>query len=395
MSEPAATGATLKTEFRLKKSQELCLDLIRILMAQLIVIGHLLSLADTDSWWSRLPLPGLRVSVFFMLSGFLIFATTWRRRDQAYTFRDFMIERTARLWVCLVPALIFSALVASLVVDLPNYPGTSHTGPVHFVGNLLMLEDYPLFQILRRLGLDSTWFVRPYATAEPYWTLPLEFWLYVVFGYAFFYGYLRRGRASRWTLGLSGVALFAVVYHAATGTGQCLTLFWVLGALGPWAVDFDHKLQKRFGLSDRRMLWSVVAWIGLCLTLIVLRGASRRLDFYELQLGLFLAGFLLGLIWLTGRIDIEFSPRLSRAARAIAKQTYPLYLTHNAVLCYYLSLYGAKISLWEGVGLVAACNVVAVPFYWLFDRHYKAVARWARALSWPAWLLRPGRSPAS
>src|SRR5687768_7815776 len=145
MPEPSAEEANRHTEFRLQKSQELCLDLIRILMAQFIVLGHLLVLADTNSWWSKLPLPGLRVSVFFMLSGFLIFATTWRRRGQEYSFRDFLIERTSRLWVCLVPALAFSALVASLVLDLPDYPATLHTGPIHFVGNLLMLEDYPLF----------------------------------------------------------------------------------------------------------------------------------------------------------------------------------------------------------------------------------------------------------
>jgi peptidoglycan/LPS O-acetylase OafA/YrhL len=395
MPEPTAAPLPRNTEFRLQKSQELCLDLIRILMAQFIVLGHLLVLADTNSWWSKLPLPGLRVSVFFMLSGFLIFATTWRRRDQDYSFRDFLIERTARLWVCLVPALAFSALVASLVLDLPDYPATPHAGPIHFIGNLLMLEDYPLFQILRRLGVDSIFFVRPYAAAEPYWTLPIEFWLYVVFGYLFFYGYLRRGRPSWGTQALTAVALFAVVYHAATGYGQCLSLFWVIGALGPWAVDADRKLQRRFGLSDKRTLGLIAAWIGLCVALIVLRGLSRKLDFYAFQLGLFLAGLLIGLVWLTGRINIDFSPLLSSVARSIAKQTYALYLTHNAVLTYYISLYGAKLTLWEGLGLVVACNVVAVPFYWLFDRHHKVVARWARSLQWPAWLLRPGRSTVS
>jgi peptidoglycan/LPS O-acetylase OafA/YrhL len=363
-------------------------------MAQFIVLGHLLVLADTGRW-SQLPLAGLRVTVFFMLSGFLIFATTWRRKDRDYTFREFLIERSARLWVCLVPALIFSAFVASMVIDLPHYPATTHTGPIHFIGNLLMLEDYPLFQILRRLGVDSTLFVRPYASAEPYWTLPIEFWLYVVFGYVFFFAYLRRGRPSLAATLLGAVALLAVTYHAATGYGQCLSLFWILGAVGPWAISADRALQRRFGLSDRTTLLLVLAWIGLCLSLIVLRGSSRGLDFYELQLGLFVAGLLMGLIWLTGHVNIDFAPRLSSAARTIAKQTYALYLTHNAVLTYYLANFGTRISLLEGVGLIAACNVAAVPFYWLFDRHHKLVARWIMAWSWPAWLLRPGRSTAS
>jgi peptidoglycan/LPS O-acetylase OafA/YrhL len=194
---------------------------------------------------------------------------------------------------------------------------------------------------------------------------------------------------------LGAIALFAVMYHAATGHGQCLSLFWILGALGPWAVSLDRALQRRFGLTDRSTLLLVLAWLGLCFSLIVLRGASRGLDFYEFQSGLFLAGLLIGLVWLTGHVNIDVAPLLSKFARTIAKQTYALYLTHNAVLTYYISHFGKDIGFLEGMGLVVACNLIAVPFYWLFDRHHKAVASWLKALSWPTWLLRPGRSTAS
>jgi peptidoglycan/LPS O-acetylase OafA/YrhL len=258
-----------------------------------------------------------------------------------------------------------------------------------------MLEDYPLFQILRRLGLDSTFFVRPYAAAEPYWSLPIEFWLYVVFGYLFFFVYLRRGRPSWGTKALGAVALLAVIYHAATGYGQCLSLFWLLGALGPWAVSVDDRVQQRFGLSDRATLLLVLAWLGSCSSLMVLRGVSRGLDFYEFQQGLFLAGLLIGLVWLAGRVNIEIAPPLSKAVRSLAKQTYALYLTHNAVLTYYISHFGPELGFREGVCLVVACNLVAIPFYWLFDRHHKAVARWAKSLRWDWLMPRASRSPAS
>ncbi len=221
MSEPTAATITRNSGVRFLKSQVALPRSDPIdSMAQLIVIGHLLVLADTNLLVvEAAPARLARVRVLHAL-GVPDLRHHLAPPQQDYSFRDFLIERTARLWVCLVPALAFSALVASLVLDLPDYPATPHTGPIHFIGNLLMLEDYPLFQILRRLGIDSIFFVRPHASAEPYRTLPIEFWLYVVFGYLFFYGYLRRGRPSWGIQALTAVALFAVVYHAATGYGS-------------------------------------------------------------------------------------------------------------------------------------------------------------------------------
>jgi peptidoglycan/LPS O-acetylase OafA/YrhL len=226
----------------LSHSQELCLDLIRICMAQFIVLVHFLGLSQNETWLAHLPLSGLRVSAFFMLSGFLIFTTTWRKRHTEYTFRAFMLERAARLWVCLIPALIFSAIVAHSVIDLPDYPAERVTGPLQFVGNLLMLEDYPLFQILRRLGIDSPYFIGSYAAAEPYWTLPIELYLYVVFGYLFFFGYLRRSRPSLFASALFTLASGAVVYHAAKGPKQPIIHSRLRQSPGPLQPDRDPLL---------------------------------------------------------------------------------------------------------------------------------------------------------
>lgn len=363
--------------FRMSASQELLLDIVRLCMAQFIVINHLMGLLEIKGGHG---LGGLRVTVFFMLSGFLIFATTWRRQVGTYDFKDFMIDRSARLWVCLIPALCFSALVAAHTMGMPNYPAAHAAGSVQFAGNLLMLEDYPLFQVLRRLGLDSQFFIRPYASAEPYWTLPIEFWLYVVFGFLFFFVYLRRGRPGLWAWVLMAVAFPAVMYHAATGYGNCLALVWVLGCAGPWLISVDRRIQAHYGLSDRATLALVCGWIGMCLSLLVLRGLSRTLNFYEFQTALFLMALLVGLVWLTGRCNIDRIPPFTASVRWLSRQSYALYLTHNAVLVLYITYTGTDFTLGEGAALVVACNFVAVPFYLAFDRHHKRVARWLRTL---------------
>ena len=376
-ASPAALPSTSSEPARLGVNQEVCLDLVRILMAQFVVLGHFLHLTDHPIA-KKLPLSALYVSVFFMLSGFLIFSTTWRRRDKGFTFREYLIERSARLGVCLVPALTFAAIVAYLVIDLPDYPAHRATGPIHFIGNLLMLEDYPLFQLLRRVGIDSEYFIRPYATAEPYWTLPIEYFCWVVFGYAFFFGYLRRGRPSWWTTAFFAVALGAVIYHSATGFGQCLSLLYLLGAVGPWAVSAERNLQRRYGYSDRVAMLMILGWLGLFAVMLGLRGLSRGLDFYEFQVAVFIACFLMGLVWLTGRIAREAPKWFAKSARTMANQTYAVYLTHNSVLSYCIARLGPDFTFAQGVAMIIGCNLVAVPFYVLFDRHHKTVAQWLK-----------------
>lgn len=89
---------------------------------------------------------------------------------------------------------------------------------------------------------------------------------------------------------------------------------------------------------------------------------------------------LVGLVWLTGHCNIDRVPSFTSSVRWLAKQSYALYLTHNAVLVLYITYTGREFTLEEGAALVLACNVVAVPFYLLFDQHHKRLARWLRTL---------------
>lgn len=375
MSDTCASG---EDDLQLTGSQELYLDAARVGMTQLITITHLFALAGAGGVMHRLALDQLAVASFFMLSGFLIFTTTWRRRHSAYGFREFLIDRACRLGVCMVPALVFAALVAYTMMGRPGYPATSNSGLLQFLGNLLMLQDYPLFQILRRLGVDSAWFIRPYSSAEPFWTLPIELFLYVVFGFVFFYVWRRRVRPSAAVLALTAVATFAVLYHSATGFGQCLTLIWLLGCVGAWCTHADRRMQARFAWSDRAALLAIVGWMLLFLFLLALRIASRPLSFYDLQTALFVGCVLLGVVWLTGRIDIDRVPALSSLIRLLARQSYALYLTHNTVITLYVASLPHTFSAIELAFLLILCNVVAAVFYFLFDRHYRTVARWLR-----------------
>src|SRR5438067_1861576 len=51
------------------------------------------------------------VVVFFVLSGFWITKSVVRRADRPAFWRDYLIDRLARLWLVLVPALLLGGLL--------------------------------------------------------------------------------------------------------------------------------------------------------------------------------------------------------------------------------------------------------------------------------------------
>src|SRR5207245_2366927 len=115
------------------------LDLMRGLAANLVLVEHT---ADVFGMRSRVPFGMIGVSIFFILSGFLILQSSLARiqRPGPY-FAPYMIDRFARIFTAYLPVLI---LVAALnaIVDLGRWgqEGTS-TGPAAFLGNLLLLQD--------------------------------------------------------------------------------------------------------------------------------------------------------------------------------------------------------------------------------------------------------------
>lgn len=360
------------------------LDLVRGLGAGLVLINHIqLLTGQPTSIFGVAPGP-LGVVIFFLVSGFLI-----DRSARAHTagLRDFLIDRAARIYVCFIPALMFTALLVTSLLeraDRPDQPGFSagflgelHTGVWQFVGNLLMLQGYPAFQLARRAGLDTPWFVHPYALAEPYWTIPIELFLYVAFGIVHFVLVKR-------TVKLTGVVALAlaiaglpVIYHASTGWGECLSLVWLLGALGS---RWFHHLAEGERQPSMRAVAMMMSAAGV---LLGLRLLSRGGNFYDLQKALFLGLILLGGLVLAGRVRVLESGLVRAPAAYFAKTSYALYLTHNAIVGWTVMHYGQALRVTQLAALFFACQLCAFLFWWMFDRHHKRAAAWIKAYALP------------
>jgi len=360
------------SRFSLVPQQVVFLDVVRAFAASAVVVQHLILLTCGLEFSKGFHFGAFGVTTFFLISGFLIDQSVQKSTARAgYGLREFLIDRAARIYVCFVPALIFTASIVATLSDRPDFVGEPNFGLTQFVGNLLMLQDYPAFQLARRVGLDASWFIHPYALAEPYWTVSIELYLYIGFGVAYFWYVKRAGVPHVSILGAAAIAALPVVYHAATGFGQCLTLTWLLGVAG-------SRLMSGRLVSPKPAF--IVVWVGVTLVMMALRILSRGFDFYDLQKSLFWGMLLLGGMWAVPYLRWFAHPLIKVPAAFFAKTSYALYLTHNVLLGWTVMHLGTSLSALSLGLAIASCHACAFVFWWAFDRHYRAVARWLRGV---------------
>ena len=78
------------------KPQSLLLDLARGISAQLVLVGHVMSAEKLEN--PKLLFQNLGVATFFILSGLLVTHSVLNKPKE-YSFRDYFIDRGARIFV--------------------------------------------------------------------------------------------------------------------------------------------------------------------------------------------------------------------------------------------------------------------------------------------------------
>lgn len=321
----------------LSPAASVTLNVIRVLSAQVVVVGHA---ASFFHWNSRFQAPNapdiqnIGVVVFFVLSGFLItYSTLQKQARGSYDFRRFFIERFVRIYSGLVPALLVVALLDAIHAHLS--PSTYTHGDAYnlptFVANMGMLQEHPLSLALHRF-VPSFPIPTRFGSARPLWTVAVEWWIYLTFGWAFL-----RGRWSWERVGpVPGIAIlvmFAIVplWNLFGGFGNGLTMTWILGATV--AVVLQRNGQGEALLSTltararRRLL---VVCIGFGLTgFIRIYGFTR--DAYDPLFATCLSFALFFLV--VGMQSAKTkSTRSEQAIGYFADYSYMLYLLHYSVL---------------------------------------------------------------
>lgn len=160
------------------------LNLVRLVLASLVVLGHAWPLTGSDTVPSLEFLSGIAVNGFFAASGYLIAGSRVRTSFPVYLWR-----RALRIFpgfiVCLLVIAFFFAPLASLL------QGT----PTHWASNFAFVYRNAFLYIQQR-GIEGTLGAVPYAGAwnGSLWTLSFEFAAYIILGVLLTGSWVRHAR---------------------------------------------------------------------------------------------------------------------------------------------------------------------------------------------------------
>ncbi len=296
--------------------------------------------------------------VFFVLSGFLVAGKLAERTlNGSFDLGSYVIDRLSRIYVPLIPALGFSAVVVWIDGGSVSFK--------EFLGNLLGLQEM---------------FCDNFADNEPLWSLAYEFWFYILGGaIATLLTAKRGGRLPAMLIMLLGFCVFARL-------DAWLLFVWCLGAVG-YAIA--GRTNGRLWLAAGLFL-AVGGFIGSQITSRHLiphsDGAEhsllRMVAFYRLALGAGIAMLLSSVAVRAPQGVVAL--KLEGWGSELAKFSYTLYLTHFPLLNlfkYALSKKSATLSaasfLWFAAEL-AACLLAAWLLYLPFEAQTGRVRRWMR-----------------
>lgn len=334
------------------------LHCLRALLSQAVLFGHILVLNGMlmqDSLWSELP--SFAVLCFFVLSGFVIsWSAFLKGRD--YGLTSYLIDRFARLWTVVVPALLITlmlGLTGWLFAGSPPF----ELHPWHFLSVLTMQQENPLLLELKYHLPDIWWFdiVDFFGDNLPLWSLSLEWWYYVFFG---FWYYSRGKKATPLHVALLLLSLpFVIGYAILPGRAwSWLTFIWLSGvALSAGYAMLISKKKQHVG-------WGIAAVLFVFLTLWVFA-------YWRMPAIVPFAAFL-GCALMYFSQERKGWQRVFNLFRIPADYSFSLYCIHYPLLLFILHFAQPSIEV-AAAGFLLS-NGIAYAMYILFESKYKMIA---------------------
>lgn len=343
------------------------LDLVRGVSALLVCANHLRAVMFMD--YSELSnssllvklfyfltgLGGQSVIIFFVLSGFFVGGSVIKR-GQRFNYLDYLLTRLVRLWVVLVPALVFTLLLDQISMWMaPNVftgvdiniinsgPDSSYSAsPATFMQNLLFLQTVtaPVF------GSNS-----------PLWSLSNEFWYYICFPLFLFLFGSNVGAGRK----LSSAIIIAAVAFTMQEKVLGFTV-WLIGA-AVYCLPIEHPLARP-------------KLIAVTLPLFLGGLALSKVHFLPDIIEMSVLGLSTGFLILSLRALPPPPSWLGVSTKWMADVSYTLYLVHfPIVLLLYVFSFRARQSIPDALncalffGLLAALLLFAHCFWALFEKH--------------------------
>lgn len=337
------------------------LDLTRGISAQAVLFGHAISYLGILKFMQPPEFPWIQniaVAVFFYLSGYLISYSTIRKNQKHdYPLKDYLIDRFARIYSTYLPAILFIALVDGVTLNLigERYPYASAFNLKHFVGNLLMLQDFPVyFHKLTSFG-----------SARPFWTLGIEWWFYLAFGWALLFP--MRTKKEMFVKVFILIPLLIVPGYNILGRGVGLTFIWIAGAVSP--VILSRIPAKK----------TLCAIIGVVLTVLATKYVLKTGTPKSYKFAFLMSASFSAWLWYFQTSRPNVPVYLRKFSQWIAGFSFTLYLVHYTILEFLIRLYGEQVSPFLMLALmVVLSNIVSIVFAKFTEEKHKAFGLWIR-----------------
>ena len=386
---------------KLNGVQATYIDGIRAAAAFLVLLDHASGIFLHISPTPDGGIGDIGVYLFFLLSGFLISLSVFNKSaDPDYDHADYVIDRTSRIFSVYLPALLFVAGLDQLSLRLLSKYPDSYSNHLTFVakaldengtlaswvGDFLMLQRTLVAKAASLLHLAAPLRIEPFGSAVQFWTISIEWWLYLTFGYLAFFVFKGR-RLGVLNLSLFFFAATTAVYFLVGGSDECLTCLWIVGVLACLLVRHWEPLRKSIDhgqtmVRSRKLLLSasgLFAFASLSRFGYLRMGTRGPGSFHELQFTVFVAATMFSILLLLGTFA-RCPAWLTASCHFLAKYSFSLYLTHTTVLIFIYYSLPVTLQDWRGMVFgIAAANMVALAFWWLFERHYHRLASWAKA----------------
>jgi len=346
----------------LSQQSSVFLNLVRLTAAELVVLGHYITKYQPAAPYDDLfrlgsTMGGAAVLLFFTLSGLLISLSLFSKLDQPnsnYGFRSYFIDRFSRIYSGLIPALILSAVIAALIYAT-NYSyyaelTTMQTAPsaLTFTMTALMLDRFPVEFFNSLLSGWGLTFPLPQITPFGFngilWTLVVDWWIYMFFGWITIGALAFVGKRQKTTLfkiGFFVVALLLSLVLAGLFLEYSgLVIAWFLGTLITLALS-SEKLRTKLQKSSIKQMLTLLLPICLVATaLAVYTTFAWTSQFYDPTLGLTLSlcVFLTVLLLNIGSLKPVAKLLQSKLSQKVVANgagfSYTLFLTHYPIIIF-------------------------------------------------------------
>ena len=210
--------------------------------------------------------------------------------------------------------------------------------------------------------------VTSFGSARPFWTVAVEWWMYLFFGMLFFWKEIKIHPAIK-------LVLFAVIsivpfFNLIGGRGNGLTLVWFLGA-GILLLLMNNNIRP---VNKTWCFISGMAMFGIALLRYLAIKTEYDLVFASI-LGLSLLFFLYGL----QQTNIIRANWLKKTIIFMADYSFSLYLLHYTIIHFFVGQIGNYPKKGLFLASLIAANLVSIIFALITEMKHKQLRKWIAA----------------